>query len=264
MAGTRLAQSAEHETLTLSVVGSSPMLGGCYFSLVLVFQYSLFPCALLQVTRQFSKEFNLFRSFRSQKSHTSSETKSRKLPGIKELDQPLTSASESTTTTETEDILTVAMESAATQTGSTESSRKSDPDLVLADNTPPADGDDCKSVCISLCMHASLYRIAKGENFHGFHRLMSNLENFNLEDFVLHYNSILCFCNPRNIYHKNNKSYESTKILTLEIFRLYGMYIRVCTCLHVGHNNELHTMTPHNRPTATHAIHRYSTRYHVI
>ena len=30
------------------------------------------------------------------------------------------------------------------------------------------------------------------------------------------------FCNPRNIYHKNTKSHESTKILTLEIFRLYG------------------------------------------
>ena len=155
-----LAQSVEHETLNLRVVGSSPTLGGCSFFLVLVFQFSLLLCALLQVTRQFSKEFNLFRSFRSQKSHTSSETKSRKLPGIKELDQPLTSASESTTTTETEDMLTVAMESAATQTGSTESSRKSDPDLVLADNTPPVDGDDCKSVCISLCMHASPYRIA--------------------------------------------------------------------------------------------------------
>ena len=51
---------------------------------------------------------------------------------------------------------------------------------------------------------------------------MSNLENFNLEDFVLHYNYILCFCNPRNIYHKNTESHESTKILTLEIFRLYG------------------------------------------
>ena len=51
---------------------------------------------------------------------------------------------------------------------------------------------------------------------------MSNLENFNLENFVLHYNSILCFCNPRNIYHKNTESHESTKILTLEIFRLYG------------------------------------------
>ena len=153
--GTLLAQSVEHETLNLRVVGLSHMLGGCCFFLVLVFQFSLLLCALLQVTRQFSKEFNLFRSFRSQKSHTSSETKSRKLPGIKELDQPLTSASESTTTTETEDILTVAMESAATQTGSTESSRKSDPDLVLADNTPPADGDDCKSVCICLCMCVS-------------------------------------------------------------------------------------------------------------
>ena len=52
---------------------------------------------------------------------------------------------------------------------------------------------------------------------------MSNLENFNLENFVLHYNSIRCFCNPRNIYHKNTESHESTKILTLEIFRLYGM-----------------------------------------
>ena len=51
---------------------------------------------------------------------------------------------------------------------------------------------------------------------------MSNLEIFNLENFVLHYNSILCFCNPRNIYHKNTESHESTKILTLEIFRLYG------------------------------------------
>ena len=54
---------------------------------------------------------------------------------------------------------------------------------------------------------------------------MSNLEIFNLENFVLHYNSILCFCNPRNIYHKNIESHESTKILTLEIFRLYGMLL---------------------------------------
>ena len=54
---------------------------------------------------------------------------------------------------------------------------------------------------------------------------MSNLEIFNLENFVLHYNSILCFCNPRNIYHKNTESHESTKILTLEIFRLYGMSV---------------------------------------
>ena len=54
---------------------------------------------------------------------------------------------------------------------------------------------------------------------------MSNLENFNLENFVLHYNSILCFCNPRNIYRKNTESNESTKNLTLEIFRLYGTYV---------------------------------------
>ena len=54
---------------------------------------------------------------------------------------------------------------------------------------------------------------------------MSNLENFNLEHFVLHYNSILCFCNPRNIYHKNTESHESTKFLTLEIFRLFGIWI---------------------------------------
>ena len=93
-------------------------------------------------------DFNLFRSFRSQKSHSSSESKASKLPGIKELDQPTTSASESTAT-ETEDVPTVAMESAGTQTGSTESSRKSDPDLVLVDN-PPVDGDDCKFVCACL------------------------------------------------------------------------------------------------------------------
>ena len=44
---------------------------------------------------------------------------------------------------------TVAMESAATQTGGlTKSSHKSDPDLVFVDNTPPADGDDRKSVCM--------------------------------------------------------------------------------------------------------------------
>lgn len=94
-------------------------------------------------------DFNLFRSFRSQKSHSSNESKASKLPDIKELDHPPTSASESVST-ETEDIPTVAMESAATQTGSTESSRKSDPDLVLADNTPPVDNDDRKSVCIGV------------------------------------------------------------------------------------------------------------------
>ena len=142
----RLAQLVEHETLNLRVVGSSPTLGN----------YILYICSLLhfllQVSRQFSMDFNLFRSFRSQKSHSSSEAKSSKLPGIKELDQPTTSASESTTTTETEDIPTVAMENAGTQTGSTESSHKSDPDLVLVDNTPPADGDDCKCVCVFVCV----------------------------------------------------------------------------------------------------------------
>ena len=50
---------------------------------------------------------------------------------------------------------------------------------------------------------------------------MSNLKNFNLENFVLHYDSILCFCNPQNIYHKNAESHESTKILTLKLFWLY-------------------------------------------
>ena len=51
---------------------------------------------------------------------------------------------------------------------------------------------------------------------------MSNLENFNLENFVLHaLQFYTMFC---NIYHKNTESHESTKILTLEIFRLYGSY----------------------------------------
>ena len=47
-------------------------------------------------------------------SHSSRETKTSKLLGSKELDQPFTSASESITTTETKDIVTVAMESAST------------------------------------------------------------------------------------------------------------------------------------------------------
>ena len=179
----------------------------------LVFQYSLLPCALLQVTRQFSKEFNLFRSFRSQKSHTSSETKSRKLPGIKELDQPLTSASESTTTTETEDILTVAMESAATQTGSTESSRKSDPDLVLADNTPPADGDDCKSVCV--CMYHHVYTCV-----------------------CVYHHVYTCVC----VYHH---------VYTCVCVYHHG-YVCVAYFCTWAHKYESYTMTPHNRPTVTH------------
>ena len=73
-----------------------------------------------------------------------------------------------------------------------------------------------------------------------------NLENFNLENFVLHYNSILCFCNPRNIYHKNTESHESTKNLTLEIFRLYGMpeydtrdaYVHICVNSGIQVNDE--------------------------
>ena len=43
---------------------------------------------------------------------------------------------------------------------------------------------------------------------------------FNLEYFVLHCNSILCFCNP--LHHKNAESHESMKMLTLEIFRFFG------------------------------------------
>ena len=43
----------------------------------------------------------------------------------------------------------------------------------------------------------------KGEIFRGFQGFMSNLENFNLD------NSILCFCNPQNIYHKSIESHES-------------------------------------------------------
>ena len=116
-----------------------------------VYRWSLCVCILFQITCQFFMDFNLFRSFHLQKSHSSSESKVSKLPGIKykEFDQPTTSASDSTTT-ETEDVPTAAMESAATQTSSTESSRnyKSNPDLVLDDNLPPADGDDCKSVCV--------------------------------------------------------------------------------------------------------------------
>ena len=54
---------------------------------------------------------------------------------------------------ETEDVPTAAMESAATQTSSMEHSRKCNPDLVLVDNLPPANGDDCKSirVCKFVC-----------------------------------------------------------------------------------------------------------------
>ena len=61
----------------------------------------------------------------------------------------------------------------------------------------------------------------KREKFHGFHRFMSNLKKFNHKNFVFHYYSILCFCSPQKIYHKNAESHESTKILILEILRLY-------------------------------------------
>ena len=54
--------------------------------------------------------------------------------------------------------------------------------------------------------------------------LVANYENFTLENFVLHYNSVLCFCNLQNNYHKNTESHESTKFLALEIFRLYSTY----------------------------------------
>ena len=84
---------------------------------------------------------------------------------------------------------------------------------------------------------------------------MSNLEIFNLENFVLHYNSILCFCNPRNIYHKNTESHESTKILTLEIFRLYGIRIPNGCIRHIRStffhkNTPASTVVPQARPYA--------------
>ena len=68
----------------------------------------------------------------------------------------------------------------------------------------------------------------------------SNLENFNL---VFYYNSMLCFCNPRNIYHKNTESHESTKILTLEIFRLYTVIARPHPYLEVNRTRNLTTIS---------------------
>ena len=35
---------------------------------------------------------------------------------------------------------------------------------------------------------------------------------------------LYCFYNPRNIYRENTESHVSTRILTLEIFRLYGYW----------------------------------------
>ena len=64
----------------------------------------------------------------------------------------------------------------------------------------------------------------KGEKFMGFTDLQVTSKIF------LHCNSILCFCNPWNVYHKNAESHESTKILILETFRLYGIGIVVETC----------------------------------
>ena len=95
---------------------------------------------------------------------------------------------------------------------------------------------------------------------------MNNLENFNLVNFVLHYNSILCFCNPQNIYHKNTESHESTKILTLKIFRLYGICTCMITCILVHTVTHMcmhiHTMThtPHRRThtTQTHTLHMHT------
>ena len=66
----------------------------------------------------------------------------------------------------------------------------------------------------------------KGEMFHEFHRFMSNLKKFNHENFVFYCYCTLCFCSPQNIYHKNAESHESTKILTLEILRLYGSCVQ--------------------------------------
>ena len=70
------------------------------------------------------------------------------------------------------------MESAGTQTGSTESSRKGDPDLVLADNnTPPADGDDCNSACVLawVCVHACVHACVCG-NFSYYTCLMIHID----------------------------------------------------------------------------------------
>ena len=76
---------------------------------------------------------------------------------------------------------------------------------------------------ISRILFLLLYKYFEGENFHGFQGFSNNLKNFNLENFVLHYNSMLSFCNLQNVYHKNAQSHESTKKLTLKIFRLYGI-----------------------------------------
>ena len=42
-----------------------------------------------------------------------------------------------------------------------------------------------------------------------------------LKNYVLHYNSLLCFYDLQNVYNINAESHESMKIVTLEIFRLY-------------------------------------------
>ncbi|XP_065901985.1 protein Aster-A-like isoform X3 [Dysidea avara] len=109
--------------------------------------------------RQFSShlDFNLFRSFRSQKSQSSSEGKSNQLPGIKEQDADSAAHTSDVTsdsvTTETEEVLPTAParettllkeeEANATQNGSPASSRRSEMDYVIVD---PVNGDGDRSL----------------------------------------------------------------------------------------------------------------------
>ena len=108
-------------------------------------------------------DFNLFRSFRSQKSQSSSEGKSNQLPGIKEQDADSAAHTSDVTsdsvTTETEEVLPTAParettllkeeEANATQNGSPASSRRSEMDYVIVD---PVNGDgdrSCECVFVS-------------------------------------------------------------------------------------------------------------------
>ena len=72
------------------------------------------------------------------------------------------------------------------------------------------------------CLSISAY-----ENFHKFYSFMSNLENFNLENFDLHYNPIPMFLQSAKYLSQNGKSHESTKILTLKEYLCYMVQVNV-------------------------------------
>jgi len=111
-------------------------------------------------------DFNLFRSFRSQKSQSSIEGKSNQLPDIKEQDIDSAAHASDVTSdsvaTETEEVLPTALvrettlvkeEASVTQNGSPASSRRSEMDYIIIDSVN-GDGDRSCEWSLTFCIYA--------------------------------------------------------------------------------------------------------------